>query len=60
MSNIFSAIVSSISFSDVEVIHFIRENMGNTENCKEMEVIQAYHPETTVNSSLCFLSFFSF
>lgn len=44
ISNIFLATVSSISFSDIEVIYFIRENSRNTENYKEMEITQAYHP----------------
>lgn len=38
MSNIFLDTVFSISFSDIEVIYFIRENLGNIENYKEMEI----------------------
>lgn len=60
LSNVFFAVVSSIAFSDIEVICFIRENLRNTENYKEMDITQVYHPETPVNPSVYFLSVFFF
>lgn len=58
MAKSFLAIVSATSFSDIEVTHFIRENVGNAENSKETEINTSLHPEVTVNSSLHFLSIF--